>query len=157
MNENDLVGKAVVSMADGAKVGVVNDLIFKGVSLQGLSLKGDKGNGILAFKNIGTTGPDAISIESYKNVDWDAGKTLEPDSHNLHDLRKLKVIDDSGTELGHLHAVTLDNLGNIEEIAVRTEGVFGIGSHQALIAGARIRSLGPTLITVEADPNRVAT
>ncbi len=149
MKEKDLVGKKIVSMADGAKVGTVKDLVFHGLELSALVLDGERGEGLLPFKDLGTNGPDAITIESYKLVDWNAGKVLAPESRSTHDLRKLSVMDANGTLLGHMHDLTMDDNGHVKDIDVRTDGVFGIGSHETVIPAAQVRALGADMITVE--------
>ena len=150
MKDKDLVGKTVVSMADGARVGTVKDLVFHGLELSKLLIRGERGEALLDFKSIGVNGPDAITIESYTLVDWNAGRTLEPDNRDIHELRKLSVVDAGGKMLGHLHDLTMDDLGHVETIAVRTEGVFGVGAHETVIPGASVRAVGSNMITVEA-------
>jgi sporulation protein YlmC with PRC-barrel domain len=152
MTEKEFLGKTVVSISDGAKVGTIKDLVFDGSQVKGFIVKGERGEGLLPFSALGTPGPDAIAIESYELVDWNAGKLLQPASKTLNDLLKLSVVDDSGAMIGHMHDLTFDSAGYIEQIAVRTEGVFGIGAHHTLVPGKRIRALGPSFITVESEP-----
>ena len=152
MKDKDLVGKTVVSMADGARVGTVKDLVFQGLELTSLLIRGERGEGLLAYKSIRANGPDAITIESYTLVDWNGGRTLEPDNRDIHELRKLSVVDGDGKMLGHLHDLTMDDLGHVEDISVRTEGVFGVGAHESVIPGTRVRAVGSNLITVDSAP-----
>ena len=152
MKENDFVGKPVVSMSDGAKIGKVRDMVFKGLDLTSLVVNGERGEGLLPIGLIGTNGPDAITIESYTVVDWNAGRLQDPDSRNTHDLRKLSVVDADGNMLGKMHELTMNAKGRVEEISVRTEGVFGIGAHETLVAASRVRAIGTDMITVEKAP-----
>src|SRR5580658_9762245 len=101
LKDKDLIGKSVVSMADGAKVGTVEELVFHGLDLNALVVKGERGEGLLPYISVGTNGPDAITIESYTLIDWSAGAGLGPDSKNLHQLRELSVVDSDGKSLGH--------------------------------------------------------
>jgi sporulation protein YlmC with PRC-barrel domain len=149
MNEKDLLGKSVVSMGDGARVGKVKDLIFRGIQLHSLVLRGEKGEGLLPYERIGKNGPDAITIESYTMVDWNVGKISEPETREIGDLRKLSVVDSDGKMLGHLHDLELSESGLIQEVSVQTEGVFGIGAHKTRFRGSQIRAMGPKLITVD--------
>ncbi len=151
MRYKDLVGKSVVSMADGAVIGEVKDLVFRSLDLDALIVHGDRGDGLLPFTSLGTNGPDAITIESYTLVDWNKGPTLGPETSDLHHLRKLQVVDDTGKMLGHLHEITMNANGHLEDISVRTEGVFGIGAHVTVISRSHVRAVGPDLITVEAE------
>jgi sporulation protein YlmC with PRC-barrel domain len=152
MRDKDLVGKTVVSMADGARVGTVKDLVFHELDLVSLVVRGEHGEGLLPYKSLGTNGPDAITIESYTLVDWNAGRTLEPDNKNTHELSKLAVVDSHGNMLGHMHGLTMDDGGHVQDIAVRTEGIFGIGAHEAVIPASRVRAVGADLITVDTAP-----
>jgi sporulation protein YlmC with PRC-barrel domain len=153
MTEKDLLGKAVVSMGDGARVGKVKDLIFHGIQLQALVIKGERGEGLLPYERIGKNGPDAITIDSYTMVDWNGGTISDPESQEIGELRKLTVVDSNGKMLGHLHDLDLSESGLIQEIFVQTEGVFSIGAHKSRFAGPQIRSMGPKLITVDATPD----
>lgn len=152
MKDKDLVGKTVVSMADGARVGNVKDLVFHELELVSLVVQGERGEGLLPYRSLGTNGPDAITIESYTLVDWNAGRALAPDNKNIHELRKLAVVDSEGNMLGHIHGLTMDDDGNVQDIAVRRDGVFGIGAHETIIPGSRVRAVGADLITVDTEP-----
>ncbi|MDR3691611.1 MAG: PRC-barrel domain-containing protein [Fimbriimonas sp.] len=149
MKDKDFINKQVVSMADGAKVGTVKDLVFNCLDLKALVVQGERGEGLLAFTDIGTNGPDAVMIESYTVIDWNAGRVLGPESRNTEDLRKLSVVDADGNLLGHMHHITMDPKGHVKHIAVRTVGVFGIGANETLVAGSRVRAIGADMITVE--------
>jgi len=149
LRDKDLVGKIVVSMADGAQVGTVKDLVFHGLDLNALVVNGERGEGLLPYKSLGTNGPDAITIESYTLVDWSAGAGLGPNSMDLSQLRELSVVDSDGKSLGHFHDLTMDAAGITQEIAVRTDGVFGIGSHETVIPASHIRAVGASMITVD--------
>ena len=114
-------------------------------------VRGEHGEGLLPFRSLGTNGPDAVTIESYTLVDWNAGRSLDPDSKNTDELRKLSVVDSEGNMLGHIHDLSMDSFGHIDDVDVRTEGVFGIGARHTSIPRSNVRAVGPNLITVEAD------
>ena len=154
MRDKDLIGKAVVSMADGARLGAVKDLVFRGLDLEALVVHGDRGEGLLPFASLGTNGPDAITIDSYTLVDWNKGPSLGPETTDMHHMRKLPVVDGDGKMLGHLHGLRIDAAGHLEDISVRTEGVFGIGAHETVIPGSQVRAVGTNLITVEGAAKR---
>jgi sporulation protein YlmC with PRC-barrel domain len=149
MNDKDFINKPVIAMADGAKVGTVKDLVFQGLELASLVIKGERGEGLLPYASIGKNGPDAITIESFTLVDWNAGRALAPDSRNTHELRKLAVMDADGNNLGHMDDFTMNAKGHVEDIVVRTQGVFGIGSQETVVSHSKVRAIGPEIITVE--------
>ena len=151
MNDKDFINKTVVSMADGATVGKVKDLVFHGLEFTSLVVSGERGEGLLPFASIGKNGPDAITIESYTLVDWNAGRSLVPESRTAHDLKKLSVVDGQGNNLGHISDFTMNGKGHIQEFVTRTEGVFGIGSQESVVSQSRVRAIGPEMITVEPE------
>lgn len=150
MKEKDFLGKMVVSMSDSAKVGTVKDLLFHGLDLTALVVNGERGEGLLPFASVSKNGDDAITIESYALVDWNAGRALDPESRYGHDFQKLSVIDSTGTKLGHVHDFSMNEKGQMDSIEVRTEGVFGLGGRETIVPGARIHAIGADMITVEA-------
>jgi sporulation protein YlmC with PRC-barrel domain len=149
MKDKDFIGKAVVSMGDGAQVGTVKDLVFRGLNLAALVVDGECGEGLLPYGSVGKNGPDAITIDSYTAIDWNAGRVVEPDSRSTHDLRKLSVVNAEGQILGHMHDFTMNSKGHVQKIYVRTDGIFGIGAHKEVVAGSRVRAIGSNMITVE--------
>jgi sporulation protein YlmC with PRC-barrel domain len=153
MRDRDFVGKVVVSMADGAQVGRVKDLVFNDLNLSALVVQGDRGEGLLPFPSLESNGPDVITIASYSVLDWNPGDALEPSPRTIHDLRKLTVVDSDGNVLGHIHDFTMDAVGHVQEIDIRTEGVFGLGAHKTVIDGAQVCALGADLMTVKIAPS----
>lgn len=149
MKKEEYVGKKVVSIADGAEVGKVKDLVFQSLKLTALVVKGERGEGLLPQGDISANGPDAITIESYKLIDWNAGSAMDSESRTTHELEKLKVMDAEGNLLGHMHHFTMNAEGEIEHISVRTEGVFGLGAHETTVPSTKVRAIGEDMITVE--------
>lgn len=149
MKSKVFIGKKVVGMSDGAEIGKVKDLIFTGLKLTGLVVKGDRGEGLLPYDSLGANGSDAMTVESYAVIDWSAGPEMAPESRTIHEIEKLKVIDAEGNMIGHMHDFTMSASGLIEEISVRTDGVFGIGSHETVVPSSRVRAIGTDMITVD--------
>jgi|GEM_PF-1874504 len=154
MRDKDFLNKTVISMTDGAVIGKVKDLIFHDLDFSSLVVNGERGEGLLPFSSIGKNGPDAIMIESYTLVDWNAGRSLVPDSRTTHDLRKLSVVDGQGNMLGHIADFTMNSKGHVQEFVVRTEGVFGIGSQETVVPQSKVRAIGSEVITVEAETKK---
>jgi sporulation protein YlmC with PRC-barrel domain len=136
-------------MKDGAKIGTVKDLVFRGVDLLSLVVDGERGEGLLPFECVNESGPDAVMIEDVAGVAWSSGLYLEPGTRNAHDLKLLSVVDAEGNNLGRIHDFTMNAKGRMQKLFVRTEGVFGIGSHEQEVPESRIRAIGPDMITVD--------
>jgi sporulation protein YlmC with PRC-barrel domain len=150
MRDKDLIEKSVISIADGERVGVVKDLVFLDLNVLGLLVMGNHGQGLLPFSKLESIGPDAIMVASTSVVDWNAGSVLVSGGRNTRDLRKLSVVDSEGNFLGHIHDFNMDSTGQIKEINIRTEGVFGIGSQRTMVEGAEVCGIGSDVITVRA-------
>ena len=153
VKDKDFLGKKVVSVADGVQVGTVKDLVFDDLNLSALVVQGERGEGLLPFAALQNNGPDAVTIPTLSAVDWNPGNALAPKSRKLHDLHKLTVMDEQGTALGHIHDFTMDAGGHIQQVEVRTEGVFGVGAHKTFIEAGQVCAIGPKLMTVKSAPS----
>jgi len=146
---SDLIGRPVVSMAGGIKVGAVKDVLIDTDTLtaSALLISGDSGRGGLPYAQILAIGPDAVTIENADTIFWASANKPGPGTE-ANDIKGLPVVNVSGTTIGNVHDLEL--LGDrVHSIEVRTGGVFGIGAHDSLITTPDIRSIGPKLVTVE--------
>lgn len=149
MKPEEIIGKPVVSLDGGMRVGKVKDLILKDLSVASLLIDGDNGGGILPFSCVSAIGADAITIQNTEQILWNSPTTGQGET-TLHDFLKLNIVDAAGTALGHADHVTLDATGKMQELVLHSGGVFGIGAHEQLIPAANVRAVGPKLITVDA-------
>jgi len=156
MNISDLIGKPVVSMIDGEKVGVVKDLLVDPDNLRAtaLSLGGIPGQGLLPFEHIKSVGVDALTIETAQAIQWATGQLSTATGRPMHELKKLPVMDSSGTELGGIQDIEIDvSTGRLLSMKVGGGGVFGIGGHSTVVAIAQIRAIGAAMITADVPPS----
>ena len=66
-----------------------------------------------------------------------------------NDLKKRKVVDQSGTLLGTVSNLEFDtDTGNAVSLSAHKGGMLGMGGETTEIDAARIKSVGPELITV---------
>jgi sporulation protein YlmC with PRC-barrel domain len=149
MNAQELIGKPVVSISDGARVGTVKDLLVDtaGLSIAGFLIGGAKGDGRLQFDQIKANGNDAITIENVSSVEWNIGRPANSE-RRMTDFLELAVINEAGSALGNIHDVLIDDSGRIESLAMREGGVFGIGSHRTSVPRTDVRAVGERMITV---------
>ncbi len=155
MKISDLIGKPVVSMADGEKVGVVKDLVIDPEKLHATAflLGGAPGQGFLPLEAVKSVGADAITIESAHLIKWATGQLSTATGREACDLKNLTVVDGSGTALGKLLEIYIDlPSGRIVSLHVSGGGVFGIGGHSTDIPAANVRTIGASLITAEPPP-----
>ncbi len=144
---SDLKKKPVVSMADGAKIGEVDDLVLDPATwtVRELYVASKTGQGLLALSSLKNIGPDAVTVERIDAVTWNAK------SSNLcfEALKKLIVVDGTGTNIGHVADLAYEADGTIHFLEVRQGGVLGIGVQVRKITPADVRGLGDRLLTVE--------
>lgn len=147
----EFVGKAVVSLKDGASIGRVKDVFIDTSSLTatGLLLEGDPGHGMLPLKNIKNNGKDAITVEDSSPVEWVKSVTPDQPLRLGDDVMHLTVVNSEGDVVGKAHDVVFEDGGKIECLEVTRGGVFGLGAHNTDIERAQILAIGEELITVD--------
>ena len=154
MKISDLRGNAIVSMADGERVGTVKDVLIDTGKLQATALLigGRPGQGYLPLDRVKSFGPDAITIKNADGIQWVTGQLHDDSGREAGELTNLRVIDGSGTETGTVHEVTIDlPRGNVLTLSVRKGGVFGIGADNVDVPVSDIVSIGPSLVTVKTE------
>lgn len=152
MKASALKEKPVVSMADGAKVGNVRDVLFDTTNLraEALVLTGSGGQSVLPFGSIRGIGSDAITVESAADTHGSAGQTTLDSLRGLDDLTDLPVVNGEGTHLGQVREIEVQQHdGRLVELSVHRGGMLGIGGTTVTVPAAAIRSIGPKIVTVE--------
>jgi sporulation protein YlmC with PRC-barrel domain len=151
MNTDKLKGMAVVSLAEGAKLGQVDAPLFDAATLhlRAFQVTGDGQTFIVPLDQVRTIGTDAVMVESSQAtqtaVKGGEFGSLVPFST----LKQLKVVDAAGTFVGTLHDLELEpTTGRALRIVVHKGGLFGLGGETTTIEAAAIRSVGGELITV---------
>ena len=151
MNTAKLKGRAVVSLAEGAKLGQVNAPLFDPATLQlrAFQVEGDGQTFIVPLDLVRTIGTDAITVESSQATQTaskggEFGKLVQ-----FSTLKQLKVVDAAGAFVGNLHDLELDpTTGRALRIVVHKGGMLGLGGETTMIETAAIRSVGGDIITV---------
>lgn len=147
MNLSDLRKKPVVSMADGAKIGEVDDLVIDtgAWAVRELYVASKTGRGLLALASLKNIGPDAVTVERLDVVAWNAKSA----GLCFDAMKKLIVVDGTGTTIGHVADVVFDPDGAVRTFEVRQGGVLGLGVHVTTLTPADVRGVGEKLITVD--------
>lgn len=153
MKASALKNLNVISLADGAKLGNVDGVLFDSMPLQiaALGFSGSAGRKVLIpFPAIRSIGNDAVVIETVQNTQasnaGDLGQARE-----LGHFTGLKVMDDTGTLRGKVSDFEVEpTKGQVTDIYVQSGGVLGLGAHQEVIPASAIRGIGPEMITIEA-------
>jgi sporulation protein YlmC with PRC-barrel domain len=151
VNANALKGLAVVSLREGTKLGAIDQPLFDMTTRQlgALAVSGDAGDFIVPFPQIQQIGSDAVTVTSSQVTQTPStGSTLGA-LLSLHDLKKLKVVDQTGTLLGTIHDVDVDLVsGQITQLTAHKGGLLGVGGTSTPIEATAILMVGPELLTV---------
>ncbi len=152
MDASKLKGMAVVSLAEGTKLGMVaRPLIdLAALRLVALQVKGDSGTFVIPFDQVQQIGADAITVASSQVTQIPGTDSAANALLDLDQIVKLKVVDRAGTFLGTLAQLTIDAAsGQVTELGAHKGGMLGMGGTTTPIPPQAILSVGPDLLTVE--------
>ncbi|MGH2600694.1 MAG: MurT ligase domain-containing protein, partial [Dehalococcoidia bacterium] len=151
MKAESIKGMAVVSVADGAKLGRVDDLIFDPAERRMVALRidADKQHAVIPLEQIKSIGSDAITVPAREVAQWpDASSPLNT-FPRLGAIERLKVVDEAGTFLGEVANVEVDPAtGAITGLAAHKGGILGIGRTEHTLTGDEILSIGDEVMVV---------
>ncbi|MBI3968390.1 MAG: PRC-barrel domain-containing protein [Chloroflexi bacterium] len=151
MKANEIKGLAVVSIADGAKLGHVDELYFdtQDMRLAAVRVANNEQQAILPFDQIRSVGKDAVTVPSNEVTQGTTGKALTTGLSSLGSISKLRVVDEAGTLLGTVTGLDLDpGNGHITEVQAHRGGHFGLGGTSVHVPGRAIRSIGAEIMMV---------
>ena len=154
MKADAIKNMAVVSIADGAKLGYVDDLVFDARDLRiaavRVSAEGQKA--LIPFDQIQNIGSDAITVPGPERRQLPGAAGSVPDQPNLDAIGKLKVVNEAGTLLGTIKDLEVDpKSGAVMQLGVHKGGVLGIGGSSYTVAPKDVISVGEELIVVRAE------
>lgn len=151
MDAHKLKGMAIVSLAEGAKLGRIDDVIFNTQPLRAAALRatGDGQGFVIPFEQLKSIGADAVTVESGRVTQADSTGGAFSGLPGLGELTKFKVVDEAGTLVGTIKGIDLDpTTGQVTGVAVHKGGVLGLGGTTTTIDPAAIRGVGNALLTV---------
>jgi uncharacterized protein YrrD len=154
MDANTLKGIAVVSLNEGTRLGRVEEPLFDLAArqLRALEVHGDDGTFIVPFEQIVSIGGDAVTVTSSDVTHTPSAERVTGTLTGLHDLGKLKVVDDSGTFLGHLNSIEFDEKsGQVTLLDAHKGGVLGMGGTTTELDASSVLVVGSDLLTVNTD------
>jgi sporulation protein YlmC with PRC-barrel domain len=152
MKASKLKGMPVVSIAGGAQLGSVADVLFdiSDLRVSALVLSAKSGEAILPFGSIRSIGSDAVTVESAAETQGAGGQAASDTVHGLGDLMSLSAIDAQGTLLGKVKELEISEQdGRLTRMKVHRGGVLGLGGTSSAVPPSAIRNIGPKLVTVE--------
>ena len=153
MDADKLKGMAVVSIAEGTRLGRVEDVLFDTQALRvaALQIGGEGQHFVIPFDQLKNIGTDAVTVESSR-VTQAAGKGGTFGAlAGLANFKGLKVVDEAGTYLGQISGIGLEQTsGRVLRVTTHKGGVLGLGGTKTTIDAAAIHSVGPEVVTVAA-------
>jgi uncharacterized protein YrrD len=154
MDANTLKGIAVVSLNEGSQLGRVEEPLFDLAArqLRALEVHGDDGTFIVPFEQIVSIGSDAVTVTSSDATHTPNAESAVGTLTGLHDLGKLKVVDNSGTFLGHLNSIEFnEENGRVTLLNAHKGGLLGMGGTTTALDASSILVVGSDLLTVNTD------
>ena len=146
-------GTAVVSLANGTKVGTVDRVYLDprrkeivGFSFHQGGLFGGKASGVVDVGNVHAFGPDAVTIDAAAAVRSELAIDARCDGLiDLEDLLKRTIITEGGTVVGHVAAVQFGQ-DSSKLTAIEVSG--GLFQGTRVIASDQIAQIGAELVVV---------
>jgi sporulation protein YlmC with PRC-barrel domain len=151
MRSATLKGLAVVSIAEGTRLGRVDDLLIDTAEWRVVALHcSDQGRRfIVPFQHVRNIGKDAITVESSQVTQIDGQGAQTPNTLRLDDFLKLKAVDEAGTFVGTVNQLDIDpTSGRLVSLDAHKGGVMGLGGTTTTVAAEHIRAVGPEIVTV---------
>lgn len=153
MNPDKLKGVAVVAQDDGTRLGRVSGTLFDRATLQlrAIQVKGEGHGFIVPFEQVRAIGADAVMVGSGHDSQAASSAGEYAQLIDYGAIKKLKVVDSSGTYAGTIHDLEVDaTSGKTMRLVVHKGGVLGLGGETATIDSSAITGVGPELVTVVA-------
>lgn len=161
MNGATLKGIAIVSIAEGSRLGRVDDLLIDTAQRQVVALHASEQGKrfIVPFQFVRNVGKDAVTVESSQVTQVDGQENHGANVVLLGDFLKLKVVDESGTFIGTVSQIDIDTAnGQLLGLEAHRGGVLGLGGTTTTIAADQIRAIGQELLTIaETEPQTLPT
>lgn len=152
---SEMIGKTVVSVSSGEKLGTVSDGLLEpgGVRLIGLIVRhGVLGNEhVLPVTDVQTVGPDALLVRSDEHLlsasDW---RKKDVAATRTSSVRGRRVVTVAGEELGHVSDfLTDEQTGAFGGLEVESTSLGGLRSRRVVIPPSSAPRLGPDAVVVE--------
>lgn len=155
---SEMIGKTVVSVESGEKLGTISDALLEPgeVRLMGLVL----GHGmlgkehVLPLDDVQTVGRDTVLARTHEHLidprDW---KAREIDTTRTSTLRGRPVVSGAGERLGQVTDLLVDeHTGTFGGLEVETRSFGGLRHHRSIIPSTPVPRIGRDAIVVPEQP-----
>lgn len=153
MSSTLVKGTAVVSLADGAKLGIIDHVYLDprrkeivGFTFHQGGVFGGKSSGLVEIDDVHAFGPDAVTVDDLSAVHSDlAVNTRCDDLMDLEDLLKRKVMTEGGTFVGQVVSI---RFGHDSHCLSGLEVSPGLFQDRRLIPGDAVEHIGAELVVI---------
>jgi sporulation protein YlmC with PRC-barrel domain len=160
MDARELKGMAVVTIAEAARVGRVENVLLETTPLRarGLGLATETGARVIGLADIQSVSPDAIVAADIEAARTSDAMLTDHGLMGLDELSRLKVVDQQGQYVGRIEAVDVDaTTGDVAKVEIRKGDTLGIGGETTTILANDIVAIGEDLVTVRRQTQRSAS
>ena len=154
MDAKSLIGIAVVSVTEAARLGAVDEILFDTNPLRVAALKASATGAkfVIPFDQIRNIGTDAVVVDRPEATQMASSDGTFGHMSGLADLQKLKIVDDAGTFIGTIQKVEFDTgNGHVERLVAHRGGILGAGGTSTSFDGGAIHSVGAEIMTITAQ------
>jgi sporulation protein YlmC with PRC-barrel domain len=151
MKPDEIKGIAVVSIADGAKLGYIDEVLIdtQNLRIEALQLSSEGQQAVLPYGNIKSIGRDAITVPDREAARWGAAERAVAGLLGFDAVKKLKVVDEAGTYHGTINDVELDpESGQLTTVHAQHGGVLGLGATKYSVNASDVISVGEEVMVV---------
>lgn len=150
MDASTLKGRAVVSLTEGTKLGVIAQPLFDAhlSHVRALAVTDEEGTFFIPFDQLQSVGADVVTVASQQVIEDAPADELIALGEIIH----LKVVDQAGTFVGAITHVELEpTSGRVAHLVAHKGGVLGIGGTNTPIDPTTILSVGADLMTLATE------
>ena len=155
MNSKQLKGLTVVSIADGEKLGAIDQVYVDPANKQVVGFALRHGGGLLSpdagapdlidVDDVHALGPDAVTLSGKQAIRGDQTRARLDQLMEVDDLTRLKAVTEGGTAVGGVASVEIDDRSfRLQQIEV-SPGFFRSNKHVPI---EQVISIGHDLVVV---------
>ena len=151
MDAADIKGRPVISVATGARLGRVDEVLLDPTSLALAAFRVTAAGqqALIPFAQVQSLGGDAVMVPGDDVAQWATTSNAAEGLVSFDALKHYKVVDEAGTFLGTPRALTLEpSDGRLRQLDVHKGGMLGMGGETTSVPGGGIASVGADVIVV---------
>jgi uncharacterized protein YrrD len=150
---SDLIGKPIISLDRGEKIGSVSDVLVDTAQARAIGLVIDggmlHGERVLPYEDVQVLGRDVLIVRSGAGaLEAQAWKQRGLTATRATKLRRRRVITRSGRELGSIGDLYLDDTGTVTGNDVERSGFAGVVRHRSRLLHTSDIAVGEDAVVV---------